>query len=93
MAKGPNKSVDLTDTVTVHIKAAAVHEVAPGVFAVHMPARRLEPKQTEVIRELFPNLSERVYEVLSQESLLSSLTDPPEAPTPEIMPREAPNKW
>ena len=60
----------------IYIKAEQIEDCGGGLFAIQIPTRILTDDERNVISELFPNLADKVYEVLEKEALVSAIADP-----------------
>lgn len=60
----------------IYINAIQVEDCGNGLFAIHLPLRQVTEDERVTIARLFPNLSDKVYEVLEKEALIDSLADP-----------------
>jgi hypothetical protein len=65
--------------MALFIRADQVLDCGGGVFRIEFPETSLTDEQRKVLRELFPNLSDRAYTLLDQEAMVRSLLDPEEA--------------
>ncbi len=84
MSFGKGKSnAPATPTALVHIKALAVHDNGNGTFSVELPVRQLSTDENVVVERLLPNLSDKFYELLEKEALLSSTTTIAETQKPK----------
>ncbi len=66
----------------IHVRAIAVRDNNNGTFSLELPSREMTPMQRAVIADLFPNVSEKVYSLLSSEALLSAMVEDYEAEFP-----------
>lgn len=64
--------------MSIYIHAKSVEDCGNGLFRIETHERELSAAEREVIRNLFPNLYDRMYDVLEQESMLRSIADPEE---------------
>jgi len=70
--------------MTVTIKANRLHDNGNGTFSVEIKdSEPLTPKQVEVLDELFPNLKESVFKVLTQEAVLGMIATDAEIAAPK----------
>jgi len=65
---------------TLILKATQVTDNGNGTFNVTVPGRELSQLERKAIQGLFPNLSERAYELLQQETLLGCIGNPNDLP-------------
>lgn len=70
-------------TKMILIHAIRLHNYGNGVVGVELPATELTPETRAMINDLFPKLSEQVYNLLDQESLLDALHTGPLPPNPK----------
>ncbi len=54
------------------IRAISVTQVGDGLFQVELPSRELTEPERELLRKLYPNLTDRAYDLLETENLLSA---------------------
>jgi len=59
--------------MSVFIRALSVEEVGGGVYKIEVPERELTQQERATLTGLFPNLTERAYQLLSQEALLEAI--------------------
>ena len=60
----------------IQIRAISVTDNGNGTFDIELPTRELSNTERDTIRKLYPNLTEKAYELLAQEELLSALATP-----------------
>ena len=61
---------------TVWVEVAAISSITDrdsGIVSLEFPARELTDGEYAMIYRLFPNLHERVFEILNQETLLEAI--------------------
>lgn len=64
--------------MSVYIRAQSVEDCGNGIFVLHFEERYLTDAERETIAKLYPNLTERAYDLLAQEQLVESLAQPEE---------------
>lgn len=76
--KGPIQTAPETGpmrrcTVGVYVHAESVAYLGQGVYRISMDGVEPTEVQTKVIRELFPNVSDQVFDLLAKEAILGSI--------------------
>lgn len=80
---------------SVNVKAAEVQNNGDGVFTIIVEGEELPEETLKLFRELFPNTCDRVFDLLSIETMLKSIVKdyhptsllPPEKVRPAKSPR------
>lgn len=62
-----------SDTTGVRVRALGIEPNGDGTFDIILPIAKLTGGAQEMIRELFPNTTEQVYELLNREVLISAI--------------------
>jgi hypothetical protein len=75
-----HKELSNIHTTCVHVNATNVVKVAENVYRIEFPAREISDAEREVLRNLFPNLTDRAYQLLDQEAMLNIVCEPPAKP-------------
>lgn len=60
-------------TCNVYVQAESVAYLGQGLYRISMDGVEPTEIQTKVIRELFPNISDQVFDLLAKEAILGSL--------------------
>jgi hypothetical protein len=65
----------MQDFVHVRILAQDAIKLENGVFELVLSGRPLTEQERELMRSLFPNLTEQAYDLLTKEAVFAALMD------------------
>lgn len=60
---------------SVRVRASRAIELSPGIWEITIPSAELTEAQRGVLKGLFPNTLDRVYQLLDREILINSIID------------------
>jgi hypothetical protein len=66
-------SPDVQRVIHVNIAAQAVHDNGNGTFTIRLIGKPLSESEQKMLIALFPTLTEKAYDLLDKEVLLSAL--------------------
>jgi len=62
------------ETRLVFVRCVAVHTYANGVAGIELPVKPIHSDDLETLRALFPNLIDKVHDLLEREALIAAMS-------------------
>lgn len=62
--------------MAIYLNARQVTDLGNGLFEVELPLRVMDPKDLEMLADLFPNTGAQIDALLEKEALLGALATP-----------------